>query len=66
MTSEPGTNPIGVGKGHVLSEEMKEEIYQMYYGPGPKYGMRSIAHHLGIGFSTVRRHVYRMRDEGWK
>lgn len=54
----------GTGKGYPLSEETKRQIYEMYF-EGP-YGMRSIAHHLGIGFSTVRRHVHRIRDGRWE
>tara|TARA_R100001086_G_scaffold249697_1_gene190416 strand:+ start:1195 stop:1392 length:198 start_codon:yes stop_codon:yes gene_type:complete len=51
----------GTGKGYPLNEEIKKEIYHMYFN-GP-YGMRAIAHKLGICKSTVRRHVKRMQEE---
>ncbi len=51
----------GTGKGYPLSEETKAQIYQLYFED--VYGMRAIAHRLGICHSTVRRHVKRMREE---
>lgn len=53
--------PVGVGKGFKLSEEVRNQIYELYFN-GP-YGMRGVAHKLGINKSTVRRHVRQMREE---
>tara|TARA_R100001086_G_scaffold231817_1_gene152707 strand:+ start:364 stop:597 length:234 start_codon:yes stop_codon:yes gene_type:complete len=53
--------PVGVGKGYKLSDEVRNQIYEMYFN-GP-YGMRSIAHKLELNKSTVRRHVKQMREE---
>ena len=53
--------PVGFGKGYKLSDEVRNEIYEMYFN-GP-YGMRGIAYKLGINKSTVRRHIQQMRED---
>ncbi len=52
--------PIGTGRGYRLSDEMKQEIYELYFN-GP-YGLRGIAHKLGIHMSTVRTHVNKFKE----
>jgi len=53
--------PVGKGRGYRLSDEQHQQIYELYFN-GP-YGMRGIAHRLGINKSTVRRHVQQIREE---
>tara|TARA_R100001244_G_scaffold111004_1_gene82051 strand:+ start:6038 stop:6229 length:192 start_codon:yes stop_codon:yes gene_type:complete len=53
--------PVGKGRGYKLSDEQHQQIYELYFN-GP-YGMRGIAHRLGINKSTVRRHVQQIREE---
>lgn len=61
MIDKRKIRPVGVGRGYRLSDEVRNEIYELYFN-GP-YGMRGIAYRLGINKSTVRRHVTQMRDE---
>ena len=61
MIDKRKIRPVGVGRGYKLSDEVRNEIYELYFN-GP-YGMRGIAHKLGINKTTVRRHVRQMRDE---
>jgi len=53
--------PEGKGKGYRLPDETIEQIHDMYFN-GP-YGMRGIAHNLGISLSAVRRNIQQMRKE---
>ena len=53
--------PEGKGKGYRLPDETIEQIQDMYFN-GP-YGMRGIAHNLGISLSAVRRNIQQMRKE---
>jgi len=52
--------PVGVGKGHRLSEEMKQEIYDLYFND--IYQIAGVAKKLGIHRTTVRRHVKEMKE----
>ncbi len=53
--------PVGKGRGYKLSEDIRNQIYEMYFN-GP-YGHKAIANRLDIDRSTVRRHVHQMREE---
>tara|TARA_R110000787_G_scaffold46566_1_gene112954 strand:- start:530 stop:757 length:228 start_codon:yes stop_codon:yes gene_type:complete len=52
--------PIGTGRGYRLSDEKKQQIYDMYFNES--YGMRVIAHNLGISLSAVRSNIYKFKD----
>ena len=53
--------PEGKGKGYRLPDETVRQIHEMYFN-GP-YGMRGVAHNLGISLSAVRRNIKKMRED---
>ena len=61
MTDKRKVRPVGTGKGYKLSEDIRNQIYEMYFN-GP-YGHGAIAYKLNIDRSTVRRHVKQLREE---
>jgi DNA-binding transcriptional regulator LsrR (DeoR family) len=50
----------GTGRGHPLSDTTKQQIHDMYFNGA--YGMRGIAHNLGISLSAVRSNIYQMKE----